>query len=119
MQAGSAKILLPVFLGISLVHYLCLEVFGGRNFPLLDNSRIFKTSFRENISEDEKIAGLSLLWSEVKYNFVSLEKITVQKWDQQYLSYLPRVRQSSSTFEYYLLLQELCAQLKDAHTNVY
>jgi carboxyl-terminal processing protease len=119
MPPGTAKILLPVFLGIYLIHYLCLELFAGRNFPLLDNSNVFKTAFRENISEDEKIAGLSLLWSEVKYNFVSLEKITVQKWDQLYLSYLPRVRQSSSTFEYYLLLQELYAQLKDAHTNVY
>jgi carboxyl-terminal processing protease len=119
MHCGSAQILLPVFFGIYLAHYFCLELIGGRNFSLLDNSRVFKTSFRENISEDEKIAGLSLLWSEVKYNFVSLEKITAKKWDDLYLSYLPRVRQSSSTFEYYLLLQELCAQLRDAHTNVY
>src|ERR1044072_892226 len=83
------------------------------------NSQSLKTPYRENISDDEKIAGLSELWSEVKYNFANFDLVPELDWDYLYLSYLPKVRQTKSTLEYYRLLVELCALLKDGHTNVY
>jgi len=82
-------------------------------------SHSLKTPYRENISDDEKIAGLSELWSEVKYNFANFDLVPELDWDNLYLSYLPKVRQTKSTLEYYRLLVELCALLKDGHTNVY
>ena len=76
-------------------------------------------SYRENISEDEKIAGLSKLWSEVKYNFVDTATMERLDWDKLYLEALPRVRASRSTEDYYRVLMEVVAKLKDGHTNVY
>lgn len=75
--------------------------------------------YKENISEDEKVAGLSLLWSAAKYNFANFDLVPDLNWDSLYMAYLPRVRKTSSTSEYYKILMELCARLKDGHTNVY
>jgi len=79
----------------------------------------FATDFTENLSEDEKIAGLSVFWSEVKNNFMDPSRLVELEWDRLYLSYLPRVRQSQSTFEYYRLLQEMCARLQDGHSRIW
>jgi carboxyl-terminal processing protease len=78
-----------------------------------------KTPFQPNIGEDEKIAGLSLFWSMARNSFVYFDQIPEINWDKTYLEYLPKVRQTKSTYEYYLVLQEMCALLRDGHTNVY
>lgn len=85
----------------------------------LFNSTALASPYRADISEDEKVAGLSKFWSEVKYNFVFVDKLKEIDWDQQYLDYLPKVRATKSTAEYYRVLMELCARLGDGHTNVY
>jgi len=77
------------------------------------------TPYRENISENEKIVGLSKLWSEVKYNFVNFDLVPDVKWDAIYIEYLPKVRQTKSTLEYYRVLTEMMARLRDGHSNVY
>lgn len=81
------------------------------------NSPALSTAYRENIGDDEKIAGLSKFWSEVKYNFANFDLVPNLDWDALYLEYLPKVRQTKSTREYYLVMQEMCARLKDGHTN--
>lgn len=78
-----------------------------------------KTPYQGNLSDEEKIAGLSKFWSEVKYNFVNFDLIPDVNWDAVYLSYIPKVRQTKSTLEYYKVLMELCSRLRDGHTNVY
>src|SRR5262245_64430078 len=78
-----------------------------------------KTACRADLSENEKIAGLSKFWSEVRFNFANFDLIPTLDWDKLYLEYLPRVRQTKSTLEYYQVLSELCAKLKDGHTGVY
>jgi C-terminal processing protease CtpA/Prc len=85
---------------------------------LFDSSAL-ATPYRENISEDEKLAGLSKFWSEVKYNFVYVDTLKAIDWDRLYLDYIPKVRATRSTAEYYKVLMELCARLKDGHTNVW
>lgn len=82
------------------------------------SSPALSTPYSENISDDEKIAGLSKFWSEVKYNFANFDLVPNLDWDALYLAYLPKVRQTKSTREYYSVLQEMCARLKDGHTNV-
>ncbi len=77
------------------------------------------TPYKENISENEKILGLGKLWSEVKYNFVNFDLVPDVKWDALYVEYLPKVRQTKSTFEYYKVLMEMIAKLRDGHSNVY
>lgn len=82
------------------------------------DSEVWKTAYREQLSEDERIAGLSKLWSEVKYNFVYTETLLDLDWDAVYQRYLPKVRAAKNTKEYYLILMEMCALLKDGHTTV-
>ncbi|HEX5053891.1 MAG TPA: S41 family peptidase [Planctomycetota bacterium] len=70
------------------------------------------------LTEDQRIAGLSLFWSEVKYNFANFDLVPDLDWDAAYLAALPEVRRAAEPFAYYRLLQRLCARLHDAHTNV-
>jgi C-terminal processing protease CtpA/Prc len=75
--------------------------------------------FKENLTEDEKIAGLARFWSEAKYNFAWFEKVPDLDWDAKMIEYLPRVRSTKSTLEYYRVMMEFAALLRDSHTNVY
>lgn len=77
-----------------------------------------KTTYHDNISDAEKVAGLSLLWSQAKYNFANFDHAAID-WDKTYLDYLPLVKTTTSTAQYYKVLQQFYAQLKDGHSNVY
>jgi C-terminal processing protease CtpA/Prc len=79
----------------------------------------FDTLLKPQLSDEEKIAGLSKFWAEVKYNFVYPERLAQIDWDNLYLKYIPKVLASKSTGDYYRVLAELCARLRDSHTNVY
>jgi C-terminal processing protease CtpA/Prc len=83
------------------------------------SSPALATPYREVLPEDERIAGLSQLWSEVKLNFANFDLVPDVDWDALYLASLPRVRQTRSTLEYYRVLMGVVAKLKDGHTNVY
>jgi C-terminal processing protease CtpA/Prc len=83
------------------------------------SSPALATPYRELLPENERIAGLSQLWSEVKLNFANFDLVPDVDWDALYLAYLPRVRQARSTLEYYRVLMECVAKLKDGHTNVF
>jgi C-terminal processing protease CtpA/Prc len=89
-----------------------------RPIQLLWNSSVWQTPFREDLAGDEKIAGLSQLWSEAKYNFAFFDRRDAVDWDALYISYLPKVQATKSTYEYYRVLSEFYAQLHDGHTNV-
>jgi C-terminal processing protease CtpA/Prc len=78
----------------------------------------FLMPYKPELSEDEKVAGLSLLWSKAKYNFANFDGVDID-WDRIYLDYLPQVRNTTSTKDYYKVLMRFYAQLKDGHTNVY
>ena len=72
-----------------------------------------------NLSEDAKVAGLSTVWAEVRFNFAFFDRQPTLDWNQFYLDYLPKVRATSSTEEYYRVLMRFAVALKDGHTNVY
>lgn len=71
------------------------------------------------LSEAQRIAGLSLFWSEVKYNFVHFDHVPVLDWDQTYLDFLPKVIAAKDTGDYYAVLMRLAPLLHDGHTNIY
>jgi C-terminal processing protease CtpA/Prc len=85
----------------------------------LFNSSALKTPYQPTISEDERIAGLSKVWSEAKYNFAYFDHVPDLDWDKLYLTYLPKMRAARSTVEYYDVLRSFCAQLHDGHTGVW
>ncbi|MEI7576024.1 MAG: S41 family peptidase [Armatimonadota bacterium] len=93
--------------------YLQMAGFG----LALDNGAL-SSPYKSNLSNEEKIAGLAQFWSMAKYNFVYLDKIDFD-WNTVMTEYTPRVLKTRSTYEYYRVLQSLCARLKDGHTNVY
>ena len=72
-----------------------------------------------SISKSEKIYGLSKFWQEVNYNFIYLDKIDRNKWEEDYKDLITKVQETPNDYEYYRLLQKFCASLKDGHTNVY
>jgi len=79
----------------------------------------WKTPYKKFLTENERIAGLSKVWSEIKYNFIFVEKLEELGWDNIYFRYLPKIRSAKSNLEYYRLLSEMVALLHDGHTNVY
>ncbi|MDR3714651.1 MAG: S41 family peptidase [Puia sp.] len=76
------------------------------------------TPTQPDLTTAEKVAGLSLLWSQAKYNFANFDHANID-WDKVYLDYLPLVTGTGSTIDYYRILQKFYAQLKDSHSNVY
>jgi hypothetical protein len=75
--------------------------------------------YSERLPEDLRVAGLSRIWSEVKYNFANFDLVPDVDIDALYLEFLPRVRSAVRTSAYYLVLMEFMALLRDGHTNVY
>ncbi len=76
------------------------------------------TKYRDDLSEDEKVAGLAKLWMEIKLNFAHFDHVPELNWDRLFVAFIPRVKQTNSTLEYVRMLQEMCAKLKDGHTGI-
>lgn len=72
---------------------------------------------KHNITDSDKIYALSLFWSEAKYNFAYFDQTTVN-WDSAYQEYIPRVLATRNTYDFYRVLSQFCALLKDGHTDV-
>jgi C-terminal processing protease CtpA/Prc len=65
-----------------------------------------------------RMAAFARLWSEVKYNFVFLDKRPNLDWDRLLELYLPRIAAVKSREEYVCILQEAIALLQDGHSRV-
>lgn len=78
----------------------------------------FSTKFQDDLPETEKIAGLSKVWSEIKYGFAYFDRVPTIDWDSLFVSNLSTVKNSKSTKDYYRILQTMCAQLHDGHTRI-
>lgn len=79
----------------------------------------FKTVYADNVSDADKVAGLSELWAEAKFGFANFWHVPQLDWDAAYRSYLPQVLATKSTKEFYKVLQRFYAMLQDGHTGVY
>ncbi|MCB9305673.1 MAG: peptidase S41 [Lewinellaceae bacterium] len=71
------------------------------------------------ISKADKVYGLSRFWQEANYNFIYLDKVDRDMWDNEYKKLIIEVQDTPDDYAYYRLLQQFCALLKDGHTNVY
>lgn len=71
-----------------------------------------------NLSNTDKLYGLSKFWSEAKYNFAFFDHAKIN-WDSTYQAYIPQVLATKNTWEYYKVMKRFCALLKDGHTDVY
>ncbi len=119
------------------IHFL-LELKNSNVFDLIKNNECVKrnlkryeidnkcfedsfiaTPYKDQLSDVEKIAGLSKFWSEVKFNFAYFDQVSKLNWDSLYIAYIPKVREAKTTLEYYRTLNRMCTKLHDSHTNIY
>jgi C-terminal processing protease CtpA/Prc len=77
------------------------------------------TPYKEKLTVEERIAGLSLFWAEARAGFVYFDHVPDLDWDRVYLEYLPRVMSAQDTADYYRVLMQLAPLLHDAHTNIF
>ncbi|HDY7969890.1 TPA: hypothetical protein RQK66_004560 [Vibrio vulnificus] len=73
----------------------------------------------EQLSNAEKLYGLSLYWSKVSENFVYFDQVPELDFDKTYKEYISRILLTKNDYEYYRELMRFNALLKDGHTNVY
>ncbi len=75
---------------------------------------------QENIiSLKDKLHSASKFWQEVNYNFVFLNKVNKRQWDSIYKETLIQIIDTKNDYEYFRLMDKLCASLKDGHTNIH
>jgi len=84
--------------------------------PLFLNAQFY--DLEHNLSDEEKLYGLSQFWSEAKYNFAFFDQTDVN-WDSAYQVFIPRVLATKNTFDYYKEMELFCALLKDGHTDIW
>jgi carboxyl-terminal processing protease len=82
------------------------------------DSPSFSTNYCDDLPEIEKVAGLSKVWSEIKYGYVYFDHVPTLDWDSLFIVYLSEVKNSRNTKDYYRILQKMCAQLHDGHTRI-
>ena len=99
--------------------YIAAQINRQRVMRNIFDSNALKTSYQPNLSDAEKVAGLSKLWSEAKYNFAYFDQIPDVNWDSAYLAYIPKVQATRNTVEYYRTLKQFYALLRDGHTDVW
>jgi C-terminal processing protease CtpA/Prc len=83
------------------------------------NNPALTSAWDAPLTEDQRVAGLSRLWSEAKYNFANFDLVPDLDWDAAYLQALPRVRAPQSNEAYFKQLQAFTALLQDGHTNIF
>jgi C-terminal processing protease CtpA/Prc len=77
------------------------------------------TPYHDTLDEAQRIAGLSMVWSNVRDGFVWFDHVPDLDWDRAYLDAIPEVLAAQSTENYYRVLMRLMARLHDGHSNVY
>ncbi len=77
------------------------------------------TPYKERLSVEERVAGLSLFWAEARQNFVFFDHVPDLQWDKVYMEFLGKVMAAESTVDYYRVMMRLAALLEDGHTGVY
>ncbi len=95
--------------------FASLVTVSAFSFPVSAN----EPTHPQDLSVEEKLYGLSLIWKEASYNFAFFDQIPDLDFDAAYQEYIPNVIATENTFEYYRELQKFIALLEDGHTNVY
>lgn len=85
----------------------------------LSASLIQAQDIPNTLTPEQKLVGLSTLWSEAKYNEAFFDNIGEAKWDSAYRAFIKPVMESPDDYRYARELQRFCALLRDGHSRVY
>ncbi|MDQ3396078.1 MAG: hypothetical protein M3512_18485, partial [Bacteroidota bacterium] len=102
----------------SIFFFIHYEKFNTLIIFIFPFSSFAQVDIESNISDTDKIWGLTNFYTEVKYNFAFFDQAKID-WDSAYQAYISKVLATKSTWEYYQELKRFCALLKDGHTNIY
>ncbi len=91
-----------------------LTLLGVCSLPLFVQGQ---NSNNRELTDTEKIVGLSRLWEGVKNNFVFYDKLTFS-WDSLYVASIPKVLETKDTYSYIKELERIVATVKDGHTYI-
>lgn len=80
---------------------------------------LIATPFKERLTVEERIAGLSLYWAEARQHFAWFDHVPDMDWTAVYMEFLPKVMAAETTRDYYRVMMQLAPRLKDGHTNIY
>jgi carboxyl-terminal processing protease len=69
------------------------------------------------LTNSEKILGLSRLWEGVKNNFVYYDQLNFS-WDSLYAASIPKILDIKDTYSYIRELERIIATVKDGHTFI-
>jgi len=78
----------------------------------------FRAAFAWSGTDQQKIAGLMRVYSEVTYSFVFFDRCPDLDWEAEVLATIPKALSARSMEDYYRTLAELVARLGDGHTNI-
>lgn len=65
----------------------------------------------------DKMYGLSLLWSEIKYNFANIDLLEFDI-DSLYQATIPQILNTSNDIEYFDIIERFLASMQDGHTQI-
>jgi C-terminal processing protease CtpA/Prc len=71
----------------------------------------------KEISEQERIFNFSKVWSEIKYNFVNMDKINFDI-DSLYNAYIPEMLKAPTDYDYYRVMERFVTCFNDGHTEL-
>ena len=71
------------------------------------------------ISAEQKVYELSVLWKEMSYNFGNLDNCPGLDIDSLYRAFLPKVTETKDDFEYWKMLQRFMACFNNGHTKIF
>lgn len=86
---------------------------------LLAGGSYAQSQLPNTLSKIDKIYGLSKYWNEVNFNFAYLNKVDKNQWEENYKELLAKVQNTKNDYDYYRLLQQFSASLKDGHTSIF
>lgn len=96
----------------SLQHPLKTDSNGRRD----EEAQAAGHEWNKDLAPEKKIYILSDIWKNVSENFAFFDNVPMLNWDSLYQAYLPKVLMTSSKFEFYRLLEQFVASLRDGHT---
>lgn len=76
-----------------------------------------KSKSEQKLTMNEKVYGLSKLWSETRYNFVYWDQLPID-YDSLYNDALSKILDSNDDYTYYRELQRFIVNMNDGHTDI-
>jgi len=83
--------------------------------PIFSNEKPYKDTTL--ISDAVKYLSVTRYWNAINYYF-PYKLLIKSSWNQQFLDFIPRFISSNNYEEYYYVIREMAAKLKDGHAEI-